>query len=376
MVSRVGFIGGAERVLISTATLLQANGYKVILACPAPGPLMEQAIRQGIEVRPIAIDRTKATASPSVLIRQIVQFFRGRKQIADLVKSLQPDVIHVHHPVGGLYCIGAAKSSDVPLLMHVHETLPLPWTYKLLARLVYRRCSHLIGVSEKSCEMIRSLGIPPDRISRIYNGVEPAFLAENIEPVQELRGSGPHIGIFGAIEPRKGQQYFIQAAARVLEKEPKAKFWVVGSTSYADNQAYHEQLVSLATSLQIRERVHFVGFKKEVPNWMAGMDVVVLASTGFESLPTVIIEAGALGRPVVATTVGGVSEILTDGETGLLIPPRNPELLAEAIDQLLGPKGAVVRERVRLDVRAKFSRSLFDRAILACYSTLAPQRAA
>ena len=108
---------------------------------------------------------------------------------------------------------------------------------------------------------------------------------------------------------------------------------------------------------------------------MAGMDVVVLASTGSESLPTVIIEAGALGVPVVATTVGGVDEILKDGETGLLVPPKDPKLLADAIGQLLGPKGAAVRERVRQDIRAKFSRSLFEDAILSCYRTLQDQRA-
>ena len=219
MVSRVGFVGGAERVLISIGALLQANGYRVTLACPAPGPLMDEAIRHRIEVRPIAIDRTKATTSPFLLFRHIVQFVRGRKEIAQLTKSLQPDVVHVHHPVGGLYCLRAARTSNVPLLMHVHETLPLSLAYKLLAQQVYRRCSHLIGVSEKSCEMIRSLGIPADRISRIYNSVANSFL-DDVEPVKELRSTGPHIGIFGAIEPRKGQEYFIRAAGPSSRAQP------------------------------------------------------------------------------------------------------------------------------------------------------------
>jgi glycosyltransferase involved in cell wall biosynthesis len=257
--------------------------------------------------------------------------------------------------------------------MHVHETLPLPIHYKLLARLVYRHSNHLIGVSEKSCDMIRSLGIPADRVSRIYNGVAPAFL-EDVEPVEELRGPGPHIGIFGAIEPRKGQEYFIRAATKVLQNHPTSKFWVVGSTSYQDNEVYFEHLKDLAGSLQIAQHIRFVGFRRDVPQWMAGMDVIVLASTGMEALPTVIIEAGALGVPVVATTVGGVAEILTHGETGMLVPPKDPDLIAEAVGQLLGPKGNTVSQRVKFSIRAKFSRSLFDHAILNCYKSFSHEK--
>jgi glycosyltransferase involved in cell wall biosynthesis len=370
-VNRVDFVGGAERVLLTAGRISREHGYKVTLACPAPSTLANEALQNGIEIEPVAVDRTRASISPLRLVRQARSLAVGRKQISNLVQTLRPDIIHVHHPVAALYVIKAAQASGTPLLLHVHETLPVSVPYALLARKVYRYCTHFVGVSEKSCEMIRAFGGRPDRITRIYNGVRSGFVTE-VQPTDVLQTGGPHIGIFGVIEPRKGQEYFIRAAASILRTHPEAQFWIVGPLSYENNKSYLNRLRKLASELSIDENLHFTGFRDDVPRWMAGMDAVVLASTSFESLPTVIIEAAALGRPVVATSVGGVAEILRDGETGFVVPPGNSEALASALNRVLSADGSIMGEKAKVDIRERFSQARFEVEIMKCYRALLP----
>jgi glycosyltransferase involved in cell wall biosynthesis len=373
IVNRVGFIGGAERVLLNAGRLARENGFKVVLACPAPSALAGAAIEHGITVEPVAIDRTKATLSPSLLARQVLRLAAGRKRIAELVRSSGFDMIHVHHPVAALYVTKAAQDTGTPVLMHVHETLPVSIPYRYLARMVYPRCRHFVGVSEKSCEMVRAFGGHPDAVSLIYNGVGSGFLRD-LEPVPELSGAGPHIGIFGVIEPRKGQDHFIRAAAKVVRVYPQAQFWIVGSLSYASNHSYLERLRQLVSELSIGRSVHFTDHQDDVPRWMAGMDAVVLASTGSESLPTVIIEACALGRPVVATSVGGVAEIVHHGETGRIVPPADADAIASALTAILSGDGRAMAAKAKADVRERFSRERFETEMMKCYRRLLAER--
>jgi glycosyltransferase involved in cell wall biosynthesis len=365
IVNRVGFVGGAEKVLLSAGMIFRANGHDVVLACPAPSPLATQALQGGLLVVEADIGRTNATLSPRLLLDHAQRLKRGRQQVQQLVASLRPDMIHVHHPVAALYVTKAARQADVPVLLHIHETLPVSRSYELLARYIYRRCDHLIGVSDKSCEMAIRFGIPARRVTRIYNAVDDRFFAD-VAPAPELQSGGPHIGIFGAIEVRKGQEYFIRAAAELATRYPGAQFWIVGAVNYADAAGYQTRLETLASELGIRDRVHFTGFRSDIPALMMGMDAIAFASTGFEALPTVIIEACALGKPVVATTVGGVAEILRDGETGWLLPPRDPAAMASALNTALGDEGTRLGANAKQDIRRRFNTARFEAELMAC----------
>jgi glycosyltransferase involved in cell wall biosynthesis len=367
-VNRVGFLGGAERILVEIGAAALQRGYCPVLACPAPGVLATEARRVGIDVQPVTIDRTKSSLSPVKLLRSLGALRRGQMEILQLARSIQARLIHVHHPVAALYALKAARSLSLPLLIHVHETLPARRSYKLLAKYVYPHCSHFICVSEASGEMVRSFGAPEGRISVIYNGVNRQFL-KPAEPADQLRQPGPHIGIFGVIEPRKGQDHFIIAAAKVIEQFPNARFWIVGSLSFADNTEYLNRLHSLAASFSLTDRIHFAGFQDDVPRWMSGMDVVVLASTGFESLPTVLLEACVMGRAVVATDVGGVREIVRDGETGLVIPPGDPVRLGQAISAALGARGKALGSQARRHALQQFGPQRFADQITARYDS-------
>jgi glycosyltransferase involved in cell wall biosynthesis len=151
-----------------------------------------------------------------------------------------------------------------------------------------------------------------------------------------LRGeqSFPVIVLVGRISPWKGQDIFIRAAAMVLKQFPACRFQIVGSALFGED-ALESQLKQLAASLGVGDRVEFLGFRKDVPEIIANSTLLVHASTVPEPFGQVIVQAMAEGKPVVATRGGGVLEIVDDGKTGLLVPMKDVEAMAEAICKIL-----------------------------------------
>lgn len=371
-INRVGFMGGVERVLLGCAAGVRQRGIHPVLACPLDGELARAAREAGIETEAIRIDRTKATLSPLALLRQIDSLRQGSADVVRLAQRLKPSVIHVHHPVGGLYALAACRELGIPLLLHVHEVLPPKPLYRLAARRVLPRCAGIVAVSGSSAALMHELGVSDSRLRVIHNGVNPSFL-EPVEPAPELAATGPNIGIFGVIEPRKGQDHFLRAAMQLKDRHPTAHFWIIGGVSFAENTAYQQRLEKMAREAGLADRVHFTGHRTDVARWMAGMDVVALASTEFESLPTVLIESAALGRPIVATEVGSVREILNDGSTGLVVRPGDATAMAGAIGRMLSDEGRGFGQRARDDVRARFAPSRFIDDMTALYAGLSRQ---
>jgi glycosyltransferase involved in cell wall biosynthesis len=372
IINRVGFMGGVERLIVNCAAGVQSRGFHPIIACPAPGALADEAVLRGIEVVSVRIDRTKGTYSLRQCLRLYDALRKGRQDLTELARRRKVALIHVHHPVGALYALDAARSLDIPIVLHVHETLPLRSLYTLLARRVIPHCSAYVCCSEASRALIRRLGAPEDRMRLIYNSVDPSFLAPTRQ-VLELQGTSPHIGLFGVIEPRKGQEDFLKAAALIKDRHPTAQFWVVGPLSFSDHGPYLEGLKRLVRETGLEGRVHFTGYRNNIPDWMSGMDVVVLASRRSESLPTVLIEACVLGRRVITTEVGGVREIVDHETNGLVVPHTNASALANAIERILGPAGAKLAERASSDARTRFAPARFADEISSVYrSLLAP----
>ena len=372
-INRVGFLGGAERIMLNCALSVREHNFSTVVACPVPGALAEEAAREGIAVVPARIDRSKASVSPREWLRLCGALRVGRRDILEIAERNAIGVLHAHHPIGALYALKAARRLRLPLILHVHETLPSPPLYGWVARWVMRHCALFICVSEAGCALMRWLGAPEERIRLIYNSVDSRFLASP-QPAaaldRERIGPGPHIGLFGVLKPRKGQEDFIRAAAAIKDRYPRAQFWVVGGLSFAENAAYLERLQRLVEQSGLAGRVHFPGHCRDVPQWMAGMDMVVLASRARESLPTVLIEAAVLGKRLVATAVGGVREIVRDGQTGAVVAPGDASALAAAMDRMLEPAGGVMAERAGRDARRRFAPARFGEQMCEVYGTL------
>jgi glycosyltransferase involved in cell wall biosynthesis len=354
-VCRVPFLGGAERIALDCARAVQAGGGRAIVACPPGGQLAESATRQGVEVRALqAISGRRGLLAD--LLRAAHASAGNKRVLKEVVTRDGVDLIQAHHPIGALQAAALPRALRPRLVLHVHETLPAPRQYRALAPWLKANCDAFICVSDAGRRLLQHLGMPQARVHLVYNAVGAAFLGQ---PEPAPLGPGPHIGVFGVLEPRKGQAELIAAFARVAAAHPSAQLWVVGEVSYARNADYVASLEAAAAATGVAHRVRFTGYRHDVRELMAAMDVVVLASNGFESLPTVLLEAGALGRVLVATDVGGVREIITHGVTGLVVRPGDVAGLAEALLAALCPAAAALGRGARAAARARFSPERF-----------------
>lgn len=218
-----------------------------------------------------------------------------------------------------------------------------------------------VANSEATLQDLVLMGIPDERLAVIHPPLDvkrfnPEVDSEQVRLQLGLAPSVPCFGIVGLLFPWKGQDVFLKAARLVLEKLPNAVALVVGKPP-AGNESFERELKDLAAQLQISKSVMFTGFRTDIPNLMKMMDVVVLASTLPEPFGRVIVEAMGVGTPVVATRPGGPSEIIKDGATGYLVPPNDPETMADRIAALLSDRERAKRmgREAALDVGARFS---------------------
>lgn len=373
-VNRVGFMGGVERVLLNAAQALGERGWITALACPA-GALAVEAQTNGLPLYVTelgAVSRSQIGRSPEAWLGLAGRARRGSRALLSAARLSRARLIHVHHPAVALQARRAARRFGAPMIWHVHETAPISAPYRLMGALAARCCDLVVCVSRASCDMARELGVPDDRIRLIYNAADPRFFAPapaDAEPWPP----GPHIGLFAVLEPRKGHADLIRALAIASAAWPTLQLWIVGETSFERHADYKSALERLAQGLGVADRVRFTGARSDVPQLMARMDAVVSASVCSESLPTVLVEAGALGRPRVGTDVGGTSEIIRNRVNGMLVPPGSPEQLAEAIGFVLSPAGAALGLRGRGDAHQRFSPARFAAALEDCYRELAPR---
>ena len=190
------------------------------------------------------------------------------------------------------------------------------------------------------CELARKIevkeaGVSPGKVVTIYNGVDvERFVALDTQAAVRVRRAwgipvnAPLLGSVGRLHPQKGQADLLIALARVRERVPAVRLLLVGTGEL------RADLEAQARSLGLGEAVTFAGLRPDVPEILSALDVFVLPSL-WEGMPNVVLEAMAAALPVVATAVGGTPEAVVDGVTGLLVPPRDPEPLARAIERLL-----------------------------------------
>jgi len=192
------------------------------------------------------------------------------------------------------------------------------------------------------------------------------------------------VGLVGRITPWKGQHVFLRAASMVHRRFPNARFQIVGSALF--NEIHYERyLHRLTASLGLEDVVEFTGFREDVPNLIAKMDLIVHASTTGEPFGQVIVEGMAAGKPIVATNGGGVPEIVVDGQTGLLVPMGNAPAMAKAICRFLadparraeaGRRGRQrVNERFTIQFTADKVQRLYDEVLVQERRRKRPSRA-
>jgi glycosyltransferase involved in cell wall biosynthesis len=319
-----GGMYGAEAVILNMSRTLNEGSHSSVLGVfsNSANPnlqLHQAAAREGIESHLIPcngqIDRT-VTAS----IRQ-------------LVARTNADIIHAHGYKADIYVYFALPASRIPLVSTCHtwyDNNLLVTLYGVADRLVLRRYAAVVAVSDEVKQRLLKAGVREDKIHLVRNGIDLRPF-ENAPPSLRngfAKGDPPIVGLVGRLSIEKGIDIFLQAATRVLLELPSTRFVIVGEGPDRD------KLELLIDQLQIRQSARMLGRRDDMRSVYASLDIMVSASRE-EGLPMAILEGMASRLPVVATAVGEVPTIVLDGRTGILVPPKSPELLAAAIMTLL-----------------------------------------
>lgn len=345
---------GPERHILQLAHGMPGHGfapellvlYRISPTSPDVHPMIRQAQESGIATMQLR-DRSKLPPA-------VVDGIARRLRVGDI------SIVHSHGYKTNLLVGIVAAMMDVPRVatMHLHTraTHALK-AYRLLDLVVLRRFPVIIAVSRAVRRELLAAGLSPDKVVTIHNGVDVDAIQASVTARREvlltrwrLDPRYPVVTTIGRLTWQKGQDTFLEAAHLVLGDFPTAQFVILGD---GPDRGSLEQL---AAQLGIQSHVYFAGYQTEVTNWMAASDVIALASRG-EGIPYVLLEALALGRPVVTTDVGGIPEVLSDGRNGLMVPCDAPALLAQQIIHLLQrPTRAEALARLgQLRVRQGFS---------------------
>lgn len=341
MVSPGAKPGGAERAFLTVATHLPAAGVDVVAVLLEDGELAQWLRAAGVEPIVLHAGRT----------RNVPRALRVVGRIARIVREARADVVLSTMAKGHVYGGLAALRARVPAVLWQQS---LPGRSRLDRAAARVPAAAAVCVSDASAAAQRRLtprlrtvtvhlGVPLDDI-RARAGAGAAIR-------RELGWNGSRVvGIVGRLEPWKGQDTFLRAAAVVSRAVPNVRFAVVGGAILGWEGSYPDDLVRLAEELGVADCVHFAGHQSDPWAWMDAMDVVVHSSVA-EPFGLVVVEAMALGKPLVAAAEGGPLEIARDGESALLIPPRNPAALATAVRSLL--EDDELRGRVAAGARAR-----------------------
>ncbi|HIE30269.1 TPA: glycosyltransferase family 1 protein [Candidatus Poribacteria bacterium] len=262
------------------------------------------------------------------------------------IRRINPDIVHTHTSKAGILGRIAAALCKVPIIIHSpHGHVFYGYFGRLqnsfillVERLTALLTDRIITLTQQGKrDHVRARIAPPEKFVPIHCGIDLSRFSDvevsQKEKRQELNipEFSPIVGTVSRLEPIKGQEYFIQSSALVARKYPDTTFVVVG------DGLLEAKLKQMANDLGIRKNLLFLGYRQDVPELMSIFDIFVLPSLN-EGLGRVLIEAMAAGKPVVATRVGGIPDVVLDEVTGLLAPPRNSHRLAEFVLRLLENK--------------------------------------
>jgi putative Ca2+/H+ antiporter (TMEM165/GDT1 family)/glycosyltransferase involved in cell wall biosynthesis len=360
--------GGLEARTLEQVRWLAEHGHEAWVATPPSGEAMRRARALGISAVPFAFDRPW---QPATLIA-------ARR----LVQSLRADVMDVHASRDAKVAIGCRDLCAVVRSRHIARAMRTSAT---------RRAQWRIGadwvIATADCirdQLIESRLVDPARVTTVGEWADERFFLASREAVGTRVRLAAQFGVaamtplvicVGMLRPDKGQNVLIRALCELRHRGVHAHCLLVGAPT-TESAHWALALRDLARETQVAERVSFVGYRDDLPAVMAASDVVVLPSLS-EARSRVAVQALAAGRPVIASRVGGLPEVVEDGVSGWLVPPADPAALAEAIESALArpavaqARGAEGQRRVAATMRVEHQ---MERTLEAYRSAIAHAR--
>lgn len=348
--------GGQNQALL-TVLGLRAIGHRTVLVAHPAGELRRRA-REGPDLIPLA-PRSELD-------------LHAAWRLTRVIKDVQPEIIQAHDPHGVAMASLALAYQGNGLKPQLVASRRVDFHLKTNAfsRWKYRQVRAFICASDAIRHMLIDQGIEPERAITVHEGIDLAHVdaapAANAHEQFWLPHGAPLVGNIGALVPHKGQRYLIDAAALVVREVPDARFLILGEGEL--KPALEKQIADLA----LTKHVLLAGFRPDVLSLLKGFDIFVMPSVT-EGLGTSLLDAMACAKPIVASRVGGIPEVVRHGETGLLVPPKDARDLAAAIIRLLLDPALRTRfaQAGLARVREKFSVERMVNETLAVYAHLA-----
>jgi glycosyltransferase involved in cell wall biosynthesis len=305
---------------------------------------------------------------------------RGLLRLSSFLSGARYSIVHTHTSKPGVVGTRAARSAGVPAIIHTVHLFPfheetgrvVTAAYAAAERIAARWCDRIVTVSDVQREWALRQGIgSPEQIVSIPNGV-PTERVRTVRPPEEIRrelGVGQALMVLstGRLAEQKGLEYLIRAGALLRSETPPVKIVLAG------DGPLEAKLSRLVSDLGLEDVVLMPGFYADVGDLLAACDLVVLPSL-WEGLSIALLEAMAAGKPVVTTTIGSNREVTDDGEAAVLVPPKDPESLANAIRALAADESwrEALGQRGREVQRARYTLPRMIDAYLAEYERLLP----
>jgi glycosyltransferase involved in cell wall biosynthesis len=316
-------IGGQELAVLLHAERLCKRGHRVRLVLEPQSPIMAMAKERGLPVEPFIMQQWRLPWS-------ILAFRR-------LLRRDQPDIVHVNSSRDSWLAALASRLVDPRPKVIRTRHISAPLTNNRATRLLYRRLFDMVivtGGERNRQALIRRDGLRPDRVAAFPIGLDvghfsPAKPLGNIRLELGIPASHRLVGIISYLRDYKGHRYFVEAAAKVLKQHQGVAFLIVGEGPEEQNIRVQVERLGLAAD------VRMLGFRDDLLEVFRSLDLFVIPTVEGDTIPQVLMQALALGLPVVSTTTGSIPDVVADGESGFIVPPRDADALADRIGRLL-----------------------------------------
>lgn len=356
---------GSSKILLYSVEALSER-FQVTVILPGDGPLVAELNMRGTEVliMPLGILRRKYFNLKGAISRALI-WIKSLKHLRQVAQDKNTKAIYSNTTA---VLIGAflAKRTGIRHVWHIHEIIDKPrLLIRVIAFLVNKYSDKVIVVSDSVyhhwCPYISKA-----KIERIYNGISQpkpivkASLKKDLKvPPDDLL-----LGTIGRIHPVKGIDYFIDIAYNLTQDFHRLQFIIVGD-AFSGYEYLYDEMFTQIKEKELEGRVHYLGYRTDIPGILEEMDIFILPSTGYDSFPTVILEAMSSGVPVVATNRGGAPEMIVEGVTGVLIEADNARKAANRISPLI--EDSELRRKMGASGKIRqemyFSKKSFDKNI-------------
>lgn len=357
----IGEIGGAEKDLLSYLYLLDRNEFLPHVVCPETGILIEEVKRLHVPVVGLHIP-------PWRKFRDRFQFPFAVWKLVKVFREWKIDIVHVNDYWWAPSAYLAARICRIPIVVHLRQQIE----QVRIKQYWLEKPDYLFPVSKDIENVLLSTAVEPGRVHVTYSGIDVDHFGDTKDEKKfreryGLNENQPIIGSVANLFPRKGYEYLIEALVEVKKFFPDVCCFIVGEGPHS----YHQKLVRLVEEKQLTENVVFAGFQKNVFEFLNSFDVFVLPSL-MEGFGIALLEAMAMSKPIVACKVGGVPEVISDGITGMLVPPKNSQALANALIKIMDDDEARQRlgDAARKVMEDQFTQEVAMKRIQALYREL------